>query len=245
MAAVRAFVAGATGYTGRHVVERLAQAGHEVIAHVRPDSPSLAAWRERFEAMGARVDTTAWEAEAMGAALVAHQPTHVFALLGTTQQRMKRLSAEGKDAEAASYERVDFGLTAMLIDAACAVEPAPRFVYLSSMGVSSTPGAYMEARRKVEAKLRTTKLPWTIARPGIITGEDRGEDRPGERFGGALASGVFGALKVLGAKKLADLYLPVTGDQLACALVRLALDEGAGQGVFEADQLRAVFERPA
>jgi uncharacterized protein YbjT (DUF2867 family) len=238
----RAFVAGATGYTGRHVVERLRAAGHEVIAHVRPDSSGLDTWRTRFEAMGARVDTSAWEADAMRAALVAHAPTHVFSLLGTTQHRMKQLAAAGQDAEAASYERVDYGLSALLIEAAGAVQPAPRFVYLSSMGVSSTPGAYMEARRKVEALLRSSGLPATIARPGIITGEDRGEDRPGERFGGIIAGGVFGALRALGAKKLANLYLPVTGDQLAHALVTLALDD-AGVGVFEADALRTAFER--
>jgi uncharacterized protein YbjT (DUF2867 family) len=238
----RAFVAGATGYTGRHVVEQLARQGHEVIAHVRPDSSGLAAWRERFAAMGATVDMTAWEADAMRETLARVAPTHVFSLLGTTQHRMKQLAAAGQDAESASYERVDFGLTALLIDAAGAVAPPPRFIYLSSMGVSSTPGAYMEARRKAEAKLASSGLPATVARPGIITGEDRGEDRPGERFGGVIAGGVFGALRALGAKKLASLYLPVTGDQLARALVTLALDD-AGIGKFEADALRDAFER--
>ena len=43
----RAFVAGATGLTGRFVVEELVRRGVEVHAHVRSDSPRLAEWRAR------------------------------------------------------------------------------------------------------------------------------------------------------------------------------------------------------
>ena len=47
-----AFVAGATGFTGREVVAELVRRGVRTLAHVRPDSSRLDEWRERFEAMG-------------------------------------------------------------------------------------------------------------------------------------------------------------------------------------------------
>ncbi len=56
-----AFVAGATGYTGRELVRVLAESGRKVVAHVRPDSSRLDEWRERFAALGATLDTTPWE----------------------------------------------------------------------------------------------------------------------------------------------------------------------------------------
>jgi nucleoside-diphosphate-sugar epimerase len=85
----RAFVAGATGYTGRAVVAELIRRDVAVTAHVRPDSARLAEWRTRFESLGADVDTSAWRDADMTAALRAHRPTVVYALLGTTRRRMR------------------------------------------------------------------------------------------------------------------------------------------------------------
>ena len=89
MAAPRVFVAGATGYTGREVVRRCAELGAETVAHVRPDSARIHEWERRFGALGARVDATPWELQAMCATLVRLRPTHVFALLGTTRARAR------------------------------------------------------------------------------------------------------------------------------------------------------------
>src|SRR5690606_20139583 len=120
---MRALVAGATGYTGRALVQTLREREATVIAHVRPDSPRLAEWQDRFGTLGAEVVATSWEASAVGAMVARIQPTHVFALLGTTRRRMR---SEG--AAANSYEAVDYGLTVMLLEAARASVPAARFV---------------------------------------------------------------------------------------------------------------------
>ena len=56
-----AFVAGATGYTGREVVRLLSGRGVRTVAHVRPDSPRVEEWRRRFETEGAAVDVTPWD----------------------------------------------------------------------------------------------------------------------------------------------------------------------------------------
>ena len=55
---MRMLIAGATGYVGRHVVTDALARGHEVIAHIRPDSQRGDAEAERFAAQGARVVRT-------------------------------------------------------------------------------------------------------------------------------------------------------------------------------------------
>ena len=184
-----AFIAGATGYTGSHLVEILRERGWTVHAHVRPDSTALADWTARFEALGAVVDTTPWEEHALQADLAQIQPTHVFALLGTTRARAKR----GSGAIADTYEAVDYGLSAMLRRCTEAAAPHARFVYLSSLGVrQGTSNAYLAARARLEGELRAGALDWVIIRPALIAGADRPENRVNEtvaRFavGGALS----------------------------------------------------------
>lgn len=130
-----AFVAGATGYTGRALVGELRSRGIATVAHVRPDSPGLPRWREQFESAGAVVDTTPWDEHALTETMSRIAPDAVFALLGTTRARMRR--SEGRD----SYESVDYGLSAMLLRAVRSGAPAARFVYLSSMGVGPSRAA--------------------------------------------------------------------------------------------------------
>ena len=234
----KAFVAGATGLTGRSVVHELVARGVPALAHVRPDSRSLASWRERFEAEGVTVDTTPWEEAALTATLREHAVTIVFALLGTTRARGKAAAREGRDAAAESYDAVDYGLTAMLRRAAEASGRRPRFVYLSSMSVApNTKNAYLAARAKVERELREGALPYTIVRPSFIVG-DRDESRPGEKVGAALVDGALSVASALGARKLRDRYASIRGEDLARALVRLALDPSVENGTVEADALR-------
>lgn len=234
-----AFVAGATGLTGRFVVQELVQRGVKTIAHVRPDSPSLEAWRARFEGMGALVDTTPWEESALTGTLRERAPGAVFALLGTTRKRAKLAAREGRDPSAETYEAVDYGLTAMLRRAAEASGHRPRFVYLSAIGVRpGTKNAYMAARAKVERELHEGSLPYTIVRPGVILGE-RDDHRPGEKVAGALIDGALAVAAAFGAKGLRARYGSIQGEDLARALVRLALDPDAENRTFETEALRA------
>jgi nucleoside-diphosphate-sugar epimerase len=229
------FVAGATGYTGREVVRALAEGGARTVAHVRPDSSKLTEWSERFTSMGAEVDTTAWDEGALTETLKALAPTQVYALLGTTRHRAK---GEGLGA-AQAYERIDYGLTAMLIRAAVACGSDPRFVYLSSAGVSEgTRNPYMRARARAEADLRASGLPFTIARPSFITGADRDDSRPMERVGAAFSDAALAFVGALGAKGVRARYRSTTNTVLARALVRLGADPAAAGQVADADSLR-------
>lgn len=231
-----AFVAGATGYTGREVVRTLRARGIETVAHVRPDSDRLAAWQERFAALGARTDATPWEPGAMRATLAAHRPTAVFALLGTTRGRAAQAARAGRDE---GYEAVDYGLTMLLYQAAEGSGGAPRFVYLSSAGVRESGGnAYLTVRARVERALRDGPLPWIAARPSFITGPDRDEFRPGERLGAHVVDGLLAVAAVLGGGRLRARYRSTTNVALAAALVRLAFDEHGVNRVVESEALR-------
>ncbi|MCA9683578.1 MAG: NAD(P)H-binding protein [Myxococcales bacterium] len=235
------FVAGATGYTGREVVRACVEQGLETHAHVRPDSGRLEHWRSHFEDMGAKVDTTAWTLPAMKATLERLQPGWVYALLGTTRARGKaRKDDRSASAVADDYEAVDYGLSIMLLEAAVACGSRPRFCYLSALGADGrSVNAYMGVRKRVEAAVRGSELPFLIARPAFITGEDREESRPAERVAAVIGDGLLGLAARLGAKQLADRYASLTGRQLARGMVALATGDGGAQIVAEVAAIRA------
>lgn len=235
MSEVIAFVAGATGYTGRAVVQALVAEGATTVAHVRPDSSRRAEWTERWQGQGARVDATPWELDALTRTLADLRPTVVFALLGTTRARAK---LEGRGAVQA-YEAIDYGLTMMLRDAAVACGHRPRFVYLSAAGLrEGTRNPYMAIRVRVERALHEGELPYTIARPSFITGPDRDQPRPGERIGAIVADGLLAVAGRLGAHKARERYASMTNEVLARGLVRVALDPAFEGRVAQAEQLR-------
>jgi uncharacterized protein YbjT (DUF2867 family) len=241
---VTAFVAGATGYTGREVVRRLVARGVTTIAHVRPDRALLDELSAEFARDGAQVSLTPWDEAALVERLTAVRPDIVFALLGTTRHRATE-SVKAGAAVADSYESVDYALTAMLVRAAAAAAAAvngtrPRFVYLSALGAGSPSGAYFAARFKAERDIEASGLPYVIARPSFITGPDRPESRLGERVGAALVDGVTSFMSALGAKGLSARYASMTAKELAAALVSLSLDPAATALTAEPERLREV-----
>lgn len=207
-----AFVAGATGYTGRHLVPVLVERGWTVHAHVRPDSSQLEHWTAHFSALGAQVDTTPWDPGSMRATFRQLQPTVVFSLLGTTKKRAK-LGDSGQIED--TYEAVDYGLTALLLRATVDESPRARFVYLSAWGVKpTTNNPYMKVRARIEKELRESALDYIVIRPAVIGG-DRDESRPLERVGGVLGTGVSKLLGAVGAKRAAGDVRTRTGHELA------------------------------
>jgi uncharacterized protein YbjT (DUF2867 family) len=235
------FIAGATGYTGREVVRECVARGLETVAHVRPDSSRLEHWRKQFEAIGARVDTTAWVLEDLQATLTRLQPTQVHSLLGTTRKRGKQNSGAGSSSAVAdTYEAVDYGLSIMLLEAALACGSKPRFVYLSALGADGrSVNAYMGIRKRVEAAIRGSGLPYLVARPGFITGDDRDETRWAERAAAVVGDGLLGVFGALGAKRVQAKYASLTGAQLGAAIVELACTADEHAVVAETELLRA------
>ncbi|MEC7947412.1 MAG: NAD(P)H-binding protein [Myxococcota bacterium] len=230
------FIAGATGYTGQALVRTAREAGHTVVAHVRPGSTSGDRLVPVFESLGAIVDRTPWEPTPLAATLAVHAPDTIFSLLGTTRARSKAAAARG---ETATYESVDRDLTLMLHAAASGSSPAPRFVFLSSIG-AERPGRnrYLRARGEVEAALAAGSLPWTSARPSFITGPDRDEVRHGERIGAMLFDGGLRMLSAVGIQGPQARYGPMDATTLARALLRIAADPSTADQVVEAAALR-------
>jgi uncharacterized protein YbjT (DUF2867 family) len=217
---VTAFVLGATGFVGREVVRQLCARGARVIAHVRPDSPKLEAWRGRFTELGAEVDTTPWDADLLAARLAERAPAQLYILIGTTRRR-----ARADDIQGDIYEAVDLGLTRLAALAARASAAAPRLVYLSSIGADAgARSPYLRARAKAEAAVTGAGLPWVIARPSFITGDgerERDDARLGERAASVLGDGVLAIAGALGARHARARYRSTTPDVLAAALIRL------------------------
>jgi uncharacterized protein YbjT (DUF2867 family) len=233
-----AFVAGASGYTGREVVRDLATRGVRVVAHVRPDSPRRDALVRELTADGAAADTTAWDDAAMTRTMTALAPNAVFALLGTTRARANAARKNGGAEE--SYDSVDYGLTALLLRASVACGSKPRFVYLSALGAGRpSSNAYFAARYKAEAEVRASGLAYVIARPSFITGPDRTESRPAERLAAGVTDAVLGFAGHFGGAGLRDRFASMSARTLARALVALGLDESATAVVAEPAELRA------
>ncbi len=234
----RAFVAGATGYVGRSVVAELCAHGVETWAHVRPDSSRISEWTERFTRQGARVDATAWDASPMQRRVVELSPTVMFALLGTTRARADNAARSG--GPPSDYEAVDYGLTSMLLNCAVSLSDRPLFVYLSAVGVApDSRSAYLAVRARIERELRASGLHYVIARPAFVTGDDRDENRPVERWSARLGDAAMSVAGILGARGLRDRWSSITGEQLARGLVRLALDPATRNIVVHSDALRA------
>jgi uncharacterized protein YbjT (DUF2867 family) len=235
-----AFVAGATGYVGQQVVRQLVAAGFRTVAHVRPDSARLSEWWTRFTEMGADPDATPWTVPAMSATLKDLQPRVVFCLVGTTRRRMQSLSRAGRSPDTASYEAVDYGLTALLAQAAAHAGHAPRFVYLSAMGAGPNPkGAYMRWRTKAEHAVLGSGLPYTIVRPAMITGPDREENRRGERIANSVLDGALGLARSLGFQGPWQRYRSIDAAGLAAVMIRLAMEPQAANHTIEREELVA------
>jgi uncharacterized protein YbjT (DUF2867 family) len=166
------------------------------------------------------------------------RPVLIFALLGTTRARMHAAGRAGEDPASKSYEAVDYGLTALLIESARETGLSPRVVYLSAAGVKETSRSpYYRARAQAEALLRSSGLPYTIARPSFITGPGRDDNRPLEHLGARVGDRLLAVAGWLGAKKIRTRYASTTNVRLANALVRLALDPNAENGIFESEEL--------
>jgi uncharacterized protein YbjT (DUF2867 family) len=238
-----AFVTGATGFTGRQVVRALRDHGVETVAHVRPDNSRLDEWRERFSALGARVDTTPWEAEAMRLTFAELRPDVVLSLTGTTMQRARQAKRSGE--EGADFTTVDFGLRKLLLDALIAAGLSARFVELSTVAVSArSPSSYLRLRWRTEQAIRDSGLPYTIVRPAFIVGSGRDDPRVLEYAVGGVVNGFAVVAGALGFKRFGARYRSITNVELADAIARHALDPASAGQVVEGRALRGSAPSP-
>lgn len=182
------FVAGATGATGKVLVPMARAEKIPVVPHARPKSKGNAP-------EGAAVVDLA---DADGLAKAMKGCTTVVQLIGT----MKKRFSSGD-----TYETSDIGTTRQLVEAAKKCGTVDHLVLLSSVGAGRPIGAYLKAKAKTEAIVRESGLGWTIFRPSVLEGGERGES-PGMRA----------FTKALGLAK----YRPIRLEELAAAMLHCA-----------------------
>lgn len=238
------FVFGATGYVGAAVVEAAARVEHvaRVVGHARPDSKHAGALEQLIERLGppTEIDRTPLDVQAMAQVLERLSPTHVFLCHGTTAKRARK---EGIDDP---YGLIDVGLTKLVADAASSVTPAPRLVYLSSIGTSQgAGGGYLRARWRAEEIVRQSGLPFTICRAPLLTGPDRRESRTTEAVARVLLDPLLSVLGRVGLGKARDRYSSMDAAEAAEGLVRSGFHYMTIDRVVESDELRrvGVYER--
>ena len=151
------FVAGATGYIGRRLAERLIARGHEVRALVRSGS------EQRLPAGARSVPGNALDASSF-AGEIAPADTLVH-LVGV---------AKPAPWKAEAFRRVDLGSLLASVEAAKRARVA-HFVFVSVAQPAPVMRAYVEVRAECERAIRESGLDATVLRPWYVLG-------PGHRW---------------------------------------------------------------
>lgn len=151
-----AFVAGASGFTGRAIAAQdPAVHGVDLRLQVRASSRQGAALDADPRTVKLGLDDIPALTEAMRGA------DAVLQLVGTVRARF--------DAQT-SYESVDFGTTRTLLAAATAAGVS-HFLLLSSVGAGTGLGSYLQWKKRTEALVVDAGLPYTIVRPSYLAGD--------------------------------------------------------------------------
>jgi nucleoside-diphosphate-sugar epimerase len=236
------FILGASGTTGQALVEELRAGpyakGGRVIAHLREDQPRTPFLQRQFEDIGAEVWISPFSQEALAAALQEFKPSHLFILHGTTKSRAK---AEGLKGD--PYQTIDLGLTRIALSACAHLEDDPRVVYLSAQGTRQrSRSPYFRARFEAENAVRSSGLPYTIARAPLIHRAERMDPRPLERWSGSALNLLAGGLRTMGCTRRAAHIAPIEPHELARGLAHSAFNYTTLSRILEAEELRD--ERP-
>jgi nucleoside-diphosphate-sugar epimerase len=220
---VNAFVTGATGFVGAHLVDALRRRGDAVACLVRSAARARALGWTDVRIIEGDLDTPAALRDGCAGAEV------VYHVAG-------RISARNL----AEYLAVNRDGTARVLEAA-ARHPPHRLVYVSSLAVGgpTVPGRpvdetrapapvtdYGRSKLAAEQLVRASGVPWTIVRPPVVYGERDRETLRIFRLARARLGPVIGD----GTQELSVVYV---GD-LAAAFIAAALAPGAAGQVYYA-----------
>lgn len=157
-----------------------------------------------------------WDKPTLAKALVGR--TTVISLIGTTRKRF---------AAGDTYESSDIGTTRLLLEAAKEAGTVDHFILLSSTGADKPMGAYLHAKAQAESMVQKSGLPYTLVRPGPFVGG--------------------GQRRIPGWDLLAGLIRPswksIRIEDLAAALLRIAIDRGPLDTAVEGKELAALASR--
>jgi uncharacterized protein YbjT (DUF2867 family) len=216
----KAVILGASGMTGRQLLERLL--ADPLYAEVRvairnplpTESRKLVQKRADFDHLDDETDFFAVD--------------DVFCCLGTT---MKKAGGE------AAFEKVDRHYPLAAARAAQRAG-AQRFLVITALGADVNSNIfYNRVKGQLEEDLKALQLPQlSILRPSLLTGR-RLESRPGEEFanlaGSVLKYALIGPLKKL---------RPIDGGDVASAMLYLAREGAPGVNTYESDQIQEIAD---
>jgi uncharacterized protein YbjT (DUF2867 family) len=180
-------LAGATGDTGRRVLDRLSRTPYRVRALARDEGS-----HDRLRRLGADEVVVGDLLEPADAVRVAEGADTVITCVGSTPRAVLT---------AAEADLVDGRGNVQLLDAAVATG-ASRFVMESSLGVGEDRASWMarafrlaiptvlRAKARAEAAIRDSGLAYTILRPGVLTGGPASDDVQAAEAG----TGLWGAV---------------------------------------------------
>ena len=159
MSTLRIVVIGGSGFVGRHVVARLAAAGHRVLVPTRR--------REAAKHLILLPTVDVVEADI-------HDPRALAALLVDTDAVINLVGILNEGA-GATFAGAHVELARNVI-AACGRAGVQRLLHMSALGAAAAgPSHYLQTKGKAEELVVASTLRWTIFRPSVIFG-------PGDAF---------------------------------------------------------------
>lgn len=221
---MRAFVTGATGFVGAHLVAALRARGDTVAALVRaPARAARLGWDDAVQ----RIQGDLGDAAALAAGMAGADV--VFHVAGTISGHTP-----------AAFFRVNRDGTARVLEAAATTAPA-RLVFVSTLGVAGPSASgrphesgeesgpvtdYARSKRAAEDLVRGSDFAWTIVRPPAVYGEWDTEFLRVFRLAQLGVAPVFGA----GTQELSFVHAA----DLALALIAAAERGTAGRTYYAA-----------
>lgn len=153
---------GATGFVGRHIVDRLIEGGYRVRALVR--SPEKAKRVLPNEAIGdGRI--TLFEGGLGDPDALRHLVAGCDACI--------HLVGIIRETKGQTFQHVHVDGTRNIVEACRQQQPGMRYVHMSALGVGPDKRAgYRDTKHQAERIVKGAGLAWTIVRPGLIHGPD-------------------------------------------------------------------------
>ena len=157
---MKVFVAGGTGFVGRHLVRSLLEKGHEVFLGVRNISKAYELFGDKVKAQ--EVDFS--DRKAVSELLKTVLPDAVINLIGILYEEKSK---------GITFEKVHYLYTVNLADASEEVG-VKKFLQMSALGTDDlAPSRYHQTKRWAEKHLEGSKLDYAIFRPSIIIGPEQ------------------------------------------------------------------------
>src|SRR5579871_5344199 len=206
---MKVFLTGATGFVGRHMLERLLAEGHAVRALVRDPQKASLAERSTIEFVpGDIVEGTRLDEGMQGCDAVVHLVGIIVEKGTNTFERVHHLGARNV-VEAAKRTGIK------------------RFVQMSALGVRADGVApYQTTKWKGEEEVRQSGIPFCVLRPSLIFGE--GDGFVTQMIQTMRSAPLFRPVPGNGNPKFRPIFI---GDVTACFVRALTIEAATSQTI--------------